>query len=159
MMVGWLLLADLVLFSMCARRMMTKYGHMTGDFQFHWQLAFQRLGLPATASPPRVAVTSGWEWLAKQDLRNMHLLTTKIPSYKKIDGQWHYCYKWGGRVKVPSVKNFQLVLQADQVPSCPIAPSVVRLTSPFASGPLQRRPILHEVRVTQEINGRLFTQH
>eukprot|EP00854_Cymbomonas_tetramitiformis_P018051 gene18051-21499_t len=48
------------------------------------------------------------------DLRNMHLLTTKIPSYKKIDGQWHYCYKWGGRVKVPSVKNFQLVLQADQ---------------------------------------------
>ncbi|KAK3233178.1 hypothetical protein CYMTET_56512, partial [Cymbomonas tetramitiformis] len=54
------------------------------------------------------------KWDEMQDLRNMHLLTTKIPSYKKIDGQWHYCYKWGGRVKVPSVKNFQLVLQADQ---------------------------------------------
>mmetsp|Transcript_24050 Transcript_24050/g.40331 ORF Transcript_24050/g.40331 Transcript_24050/m.40331 type:complete len:485 (-) Transcript_24050:1258-2712(-) len=52
-------------------------------------------------------------WDDVKDMRNMHLLTTKTPSYKKINGQWHYCYKWGGRVKVPSVKNFQLVLQGD----------------------------------------------
>eukprot|EP00959_Pyramimonas_sp_CCMP1952_P328722 6882247-Pyramimonas_sp.AAC.1 len=36
-------------------------------------------------------------WDDVKDMRNMHLLTTKVPSYKKVNGQWHYCYKWGGR--------------------------------------------------------------
>jgi len=54
----------------------------------------------------------GWEDM--KDLRDMHILTTKTPSYKKIDGRWCYCYKWGGRVKMPSTKNFQLVLHGNQ---------------------------------------------
>mmetsp|Transcript_12489 Transcript_12489/g.17020 ORF Transcript_12489/g.17020 Transcript_12489/m.17020 type:complete len:549 (-) Transcript_12489:1034-2680(-) len=53
-------------------------------------------------------------WDDMKDLRNLHLLITRIPSYKKINGSWHYCYKWGGRVKEPSVKNFQLVLHGEQ---------------------------------------------
>ena len=53
-------------------------------------------------------------WEEMRDMRYMHLLTSKVPSYKKFDGQWHYCYKFGGRVKCPSKKNFQMVLDGDQ---------------------------------------------
>jgi hypothetical protein len=54
------------------------------------------------------------QWDEMKDLRDMHILTTKTPNYKKIDGRWCYCYKWGGRVKMPSTKNFQLVLHGNQ---------------------------------------------
>lgn len=53
-------------------------------------------------------------WEEMRDMRYMHLLTSKVPAYKKFDGQWHYCYKFGGRVKCPSKKNFQMVLDGDQ---------------------------------------------
>jgi hypothetical protein len=39
-------------------------------------------------------------WDLMDDVRDMHILTTKVPTYKKINGQWVYCYKWGGRVRV-----------------------------------------------------------
>jgi len=53
-------------------------------------------------------------WEEMRDMRYMHLLTSKTPAYKRFDGQWHYCYKFGGRVKCPSKKNFQMVLDGDQ---------------------------------------------
>lgn len=53
-------------------------------------------------------------WEHVRDGRDMHLLTSKVPNYKNIGGVWRYCYKFGGRVKVPSVKNFQMVLDGDQ---------------------------------------------
>jgi len=54
-------------------------------------------------------------WDQVYDMRDMHLLTSKLPEYKKMkDGKMHYCYKWGGRVKLPSTKNFQLVLHGNQ---------------------------------------------
>ena len=53
-------------------------------------------------------------WEDIKDGRDMHLLTSKVPNYKNINGSWHYCYKFGGRVKVPSVKNCQLVLDGNQ---------------------------------------------
>jgi len=53
------------------------------------------------------------KWDDLDDIRDIHVLTTKVPTYKKIDGQWVYCYKWGGRVRMPSERNFQLVLHGD----------------------------------------------
>jgi hypothetical protein len=40
------------------------------------------------------------KWDDLDDIRDIHVLTTKVPTYKKINGQWVYCYKWGGRVRV-----------------------------------------------------------
>ena len=42
-------------------------------------------------------------------MRHMRLLMSKVPEYRMFDGQWHFCYKYGGRVKIPSKRNFQLV--------------------------------------------------
>ena len=53
-------------------------------------------------------------WEEMRDMRYMHMLTSKTPAYKKFDGQWHYCYRFGGRVKCPSKKNLQMVLDGDQ---------------------------------------------
>jgi hypothetical protein len=49
------------------------------------------------------------KWEAMRDMRHMRLLMSKVPEYRMFDGQWHFCYKYGGRVKIPSKRNFQLV--------------------------------------------------